>query len=297
MMSAQALGNFEKNLHYILTFDRPKITQLMTTHNECIEYMRESGRQLMNGTSGKVNKTLKHYIVHKRFCPIYISWWFHHQQLWLFNNKDNNSHDPTLFTFFLCFKRETSSARNEILCFSVSALNSRGNDYWMTLTSSFFTHTIWVSDLFFLTGTREAAFVYALSAATISHTIARACTSGDLRLCSCGPIPAQILEPGYRWGGCADNLHYGLIMGSKFSDAPMKMKRAGSHANKLMHLHNAEVGRQVGNMECFYSSLFKTSHCTYYCKCIRVLHTVSAIWPPCPLSPCPGIERRAGDEV
>lgn len=57
-MSAQALGNFEKNLHYILTFDRPKITQLMTTHNECIEYMRESGRQLMNGTSGKVSGTL-----------------------------------------------------------------------------------------------------------------------------------------------------------------------------------------------------------------------------------------------
>lgn len=98
------------------------------------------------------------------------------------------------------------------------------------------------------TGTREAAFVYALSAATISHTIARACTSGDLRLCSCGPIPAEIPEPGYRWGGCADNLHYGLIMGSKFSDAPMKMKRTGSHANKLMHLHNSEVGRQVSNI-------------------------------------------------
>lgn len=100
----------------------------------------------------------------------------------------------------------------------------------------------------FFTGTREAAFVYALSAATISHTIARACTSGDLRLCTCGPIPAEILEPGYRWGGCADNLHYGLIMGSKFADAPMKMKRAGSHANKLMHLHNSEVGRQVSNI-------------------------------------------------
>ncbi|XP_004076689.1 protein Wnt-11 isoform X1 [Oryzias latipes] len=94
-------------------------------------------------------------------------------------------------------------------------------------------------------GTREAAFVYALSAATISHTIARACTSGDLRLCTCGPIPAEIPEPGYRWGGCADNLHYGLMTGSKFSDAPMKMKRSGSHANKLMHLHNSEVGRQV----------------------------------------------------
>lgn len=88
--------------------------------------------------------------------------------------------------------------------------------------------------------------MYALSAAAISHTIARACTSGDLRLCSCGPIPGEIPEPGYRWGGCADNLHYGLLMGSKFSDAPMKMKKkSGSNANKLMHLHNSEVGRQV----------------------------------------------------
>ncbi|XP_039600521.1 protein Wnt-11 [Polypterus senegalus] len=94
-------------------------------------------------------------------------------------------------------------------------------------------------------GTREAAFVYALSAAAISHFIARACTSGDLRGCSCGPIPGEIPGPGYRWGGCADNLHYGLLMGSKFSDAPMKMKKSGSQANKLMHLHNSEVGRQA----------------------------------------------------
>ncbi|CAI5773526.1 protein Wnt-11 isoform X2 [Podarcis lilfordi] len=66
-------------------------------------------------------------------------------------------------------------------------------------------------------GTRESAFVYALSAAAISHTIARACTTGDLPGCSCGPIP----------------------------DAPMKMKKSGSQANKLMHLHNSEVGRQA----------------------------------------------------
>lgn len=74
-------------------------------------------------------------------------------------------------------------------------------------------------------GTRESAFVYSLSAAAISHTIARACTSGDLRLCTCGPIPGDALEPGHRWGGCADNLHYGLMLGSKFSDAPMKTKK------------------------------------------------------------------------
>uniref|UniRef100_A0ABI8A0N0 Protein Wnt n=1 Tax=Felis catus TaxID=9685 RepID=A0ABI8A0N0_FELCA len=40
-------------------------------------------------------------------------------------------------------------------------------------------------------GTRESAFVYALSAAAISHAIARACTSGDLPGCSCGPVPGS----------------------------------------------------------------------------------------------------------
>jgi hypothetical protein len=95
------------------------------------------------------------------------------------------------------------------------------------------------------TGTRESAFVYALSAATISHTIARACTSGDLPGCSCGPVPGEPPGPGNRWGGCADNLSYGLLMGAKFSDAPMKVKKTGSQANKLMRLHNSEVGRQV----------------------------------------------------
>lgn len=106
--------------------------------------------------------------------------------------------------------------------------------------------------------------MYALSAAAISHTIARACTSGDLRLCTCGPIPGDTLEPGHRWGGCADNLHYGLVMGSKFSDAPMKIKKKTglSHPNKLMHLHNSEVGRQVTTSHLFNQTSPVTSNIT-----------------------------------
>ncbi|XP_007909586.1 protein Wnt-11 [Callorhinchus milii] len=96
-------------------------------------------------------------------------------------------------------------------------------------------------------GTRESAFVYALSAASISHTIARACTTGELRGCSCGPITSELQGAGYRWGGCGDNLNYGLLMGSKFLDSPMKVKRSGSQAKlmNLMNLHNSEVGRQL----------------------------------------------------
>ncbi|XP_017286640.1 protein Wnt-11 [Kryptolebias marmoratus] len=92
-------------------------------------------------------------------------------------------------------------------------------------------------------GTREAAFVYALSTATIIHALARACSSGDLQKCGCAPTPSETPAPDHRWGGCGDNLLYGVPLGSKFVDSPMKLKR--SHGNKLMHLHNSEVGRQA----------------------------------------------------
>lgn len=94
-------------------------------------------------------------------------------------------------------------------------------------------------------GTRESAVVFALASAAVSHSISRACASGELPSCSCGPAPAEQAGPDFRWGGCGDNLRYGLQMGSAFSDAPMKKSRSGSQATKLMHLHNNAVGRQV----------------------------------------------------
>ncbi|KAG2464448.1 W11B2 protein, partial [Polypterus senegalus] len=93
--------------------------------------------------------------------------------------------------------------------------------------------------------TRESAVVFALAAAAVSHAIARSCASGDLPGCSCGPAPAEQPGPDFRWGGCGDNLRYGLQMGAAFVDAPMKNSRSGSQATKLMNLHNNAVGRQV----------------------------------------------------
>lgn len=39
--------------------------------------------------------------------------------------------------------------------------------------------------LFSLTGTREAAFVYAISAASVAYAVTRACSSGELEKCGC----------------------------------------------------------------------------------------------------------------
>ncbi|XP_027754637.1 protein Wnt-11b-like [Empidonax traillii] len=96
-----------------------------------------------------------------------------------------------------------------------------------------------------LKGTREAAFVYALAAATIAHGIARACASGELPLCSCGPGPPGDPGPGGRWGGCGDNLSYGLQLGAAFADSSSRAGRSGTHGSKAMNLHNSAVGRTV----------------------------------------------------
>lgn len=97
-----------------------------------------------------------------------------------------------------------------------------------------------------LSGTRESAFVHALAAAAVAHAIARACASGSLPLCSCGSAPSEVPGPDFRWGGCGDNLRYGLQLGAAFADSPVKSSGPGRTALRAVNLHNGAVGRQVG---------------------------------------------------
>lgn len=97
-----------------------------------------------------------------------------------------------------------------------------------------------------LSGTRESAFVHALAAAAVAHAIARACASGSLPLCSCGSAPSEAPGPDFRWGGCGDNLRYGLQLGAAFADSPVKSSVPGRTALRAVNLHNGAAGRQVG---------------------------------------------------
>jgi len=96
-------------------------------------------------------------------------------------------------------------------------------------------------------GSKETAFLYAITSAGVVHTVAKACSSGNLTECNCDRTGQGRDTPeGWKWGGCSDNLRYGIKFAKKFIDAPDKrlLKKTGEIRN-LMNLHNNEAGRRA----------------------------------------------------
>ncbi|MGH0149546.1 UNVERIFIED_CONTAM: hypothetical protein FKN15_024299 [Acipenser sinensis] len=92
-------------------------------------------------------------------------------------------------------------------------------------------------------GSQEAAFVYAISSAGVVYAITRACSQGELKSCSCDPHKRGRVrdERGdYDWGGCSDNVNYGIRFAKAFVDAKEKKVK---DARALMNLHNNKCGR------------------------------------------------------
>ncbi|TKR79961.1 hypothetical protein L596_014104 [Steinernema carpocapsae] len=76
-------------------------------------------------------------------------------------------------------------------------------------------------------GTKEQAFVYALSSAAITHQVAKACVSGQLPYCPCGknsPTAVSSADPTYKWKGCSDNVFYGMRVSHEWADAPWRSR-------------------------------------------------------------------------
>lgn len=96
-----------------------------------------------------------------------------------------------------------------------------------------------------LAGSREAAFVYAISSAGVVYAITRACSQGDLKVCSCDPLKrgrSKDERGEFDWGGCSDNINYGIRFAKAFVDAKEKKVK---DARALMNLHNNRCGRMV----------------------------------------------------
>ncbi|GAB6023467.1 Protein Wnt-2b [Chamberlinius hualienensis] len=92
-------------------------------------------------------------------------------------------------------------------------------------------------------GSRETAFVYAISSAGVVNAITRSCSRGELYNCACDPTnkgnKGKDDEGSYTWGGCSDNVKYGLDFARRFIDA----KENNRDARAMMNLHNNRAGR------------------------------------------------------
>uniref|UniRef100_A0A0K0EFR4 Protein Wnt n=1 Tax=Strongyloides stercoralis TaxID=6248 RepID=A0A0K0EFR4_STRER len=90
---------------------------------------------------------------------------------------------------------------------------------------------------------RESAFVYAISSAAISHTLAKACSQGIIPNCGCGQLPMNTRQnTDFMWSGCSDNIRFGNSFGRKFMD---NVEKQHMDARALMNLHNNKAARKL----------------------------------------------------
>lgn len=96
-------------------------------------------------------------------------------------------------------------------------------------------------------GSRETAFIYAVTSAGVVHAVTQACSLGNLTECSCDMERQGLPAPdGWKWGGCSDNIRYGIQFARQFVDAPEKAaQKKPKNVRNLMNLHNNEAGRKA----------------------------------------------------
>lgn len=101
--------------------------------------------------------------------------------------------------------------------------------------------------------TAETAYIYAISSAGASHSLARACARGLIPECGCGggeqtyvtsaaPEGFNRRPEQFIWAGCSDNVKFGNQFTRKFIDSTEKQIM---DARALMNLHNNRVGRRL----------------------------------------------------
>ena len=101
--------------------------------------------------------------------------------------------------------------------------------------------------LVFFLGFRETAFAYSISAAGVTHQVARACSLGKLMSCGCDmKVPGgRVSRKQWEWGGCSHNIDFGEHFSRKFMDSKENSKDLQSQIN----MHNNKVGRLVSTYQ------------------------------------------------
>ncbi|KAK4473788.1 hypothetical protein MN116_003125 [Schistosoma mekongi] len=95
-------------------------------------------------------------------------------------------------------------------------------------------------------GTRESAYVLAVTSAGVSHAVTKACSSGLHDNCGCDrTIYDHPREPNFEWSGCSDNIHFGAAFSRQFLDVRERNRLKRNPKLGLTNLHNNHVGRHM----------------------------------------------------
>jgi len=101
-------------------------------------------------------------------------------------------------------------------------------------------------------GSREQAFVYALTGASLTHAVAKACSAGTSIRCGCGPMPRDQPDGDFRWGGCNDDVAFAEEFSRTFTDADFDHRKKLSKRT-MTNKHNYAAGRKVSlQLICFF---------------------------------------------
>ncbi|MBV95581.1 Protein Wnt-9b, partial [Eschrichtius robustus] len=87
-------------------------------------------------------------------------------------------------------------------------------------------------------GFKETAFLYAVSSAALTHTLARACSAGRMERCTCDDSLGLESRQAWQWGVCGDNLKYS----TKFLNNFLGPKRGSKDLRARVDAHNTHVG-------------------------------------------------------
>nr|XP_048685622.1 protein Wnt-9b [Caretta caretta] len=87
-------------------------------------------------------------------------------------------------------------------------------------------------------GLKETAFLYAVSSAALTHSLARACSAGRMERCTCDDSPDLENRKAWQWGVCGDNLKYSTKFLKKF----LGQKKIGKDLRAKVDIHNTNVG-------------------------------------------------------
>ncbi|CAF0964130.1 unnamed protein product [Adineta ricciae] len=89
-------------------------------------------------------------------------------------------------------------------------------------------------------GTKESAYIHALTSAGIAYTITKACSTGRLSSCGCDmSMKEKTTNGSIRWAGCSDNVLFGSELGRKFVNL---RERVTKNRTSLLNVHNNQVG-------------------------------------------------------